>query len=152
MKKISVIFITVIVIVSFSQFVAAHPGNTDDSGGHYNHSTGTYHYHHGYPEHLHKFGECPYGYAVDKTLYQSVYHHNTEAEKEEREQKEANFKSFEEERDSIKNSIQTEHAEKISKIIGVMIVIALVFAYIFRQFYISECGGEEIIICNGVSF
>lgn len=152
MKKVfSVLFFT-IVIFSFSTLAIAHPGYTDDNGGHLNHSTDTYHYHHGYPEHLHKFGKCPYGFEVDKSLYQSIYHYDSKVKDEEKKQKEANFKSFEEERDSIKNSIQSQHTEKISKIITVMIVIALIFAHIFRQLYISECGGKEITICKGVSF
>ena len=33
--------------------VAAHSGRTDSNGGHYDHSTGEYHYHHGYPAHDH---------------------------------------------------------------------------------------------------
>lgn len=37
-----------------------HSGGTDGSGGHYDHSTGEYHYHHGYPAHQHPNGECPY--------------------------------------------------------------------------------------------
>ena len=40
----------------------AHPGKTDASGGHYDHSTGEYHYHHGYPAHQHIDGECPYDF------------------------------------------------------------------------------------------
>jgi len=50
----------------------AHPGRTDSDGGHYNHSTGEYHYHHGYPEHDHYdmdgdgIIDCPYDF-VDKT-------------------------------------------------------------------------------------
>lgn len=44
----------------------AHPGGTDSNGGHTNHSTGQYHYHHGYPEHQHTNGICPYDYD-DKT-------------------------------------------------------------------------------------
>ena len=44
----------------------AHPGGTDSSGGHYNRSTGEYHYHHGYSAHDHKDGVCPYDYD-DKT-------------------------------------------------------------------------------------
>lgn len=45
-------------IISFS--VYAHPGRTDSSGGHYDRSTGEYHYHHGYPAHQHPNGICPY--------------------------------------------------------------------------------------------
>lgn len=53
----------------------AHPGRTDSSGGHYNRSTGEYHYHHGNPAHQHtdKNGdgilECPY--LIDGTLNSS---------------------------------------------------------------------------------
>lgn len=37
-----------------------HSGKTDGNGGHYDHSTGEYHYHHGYPAHQHPNGVCPY--------------------------------------------------------------------------------------------
>lgn len=49
-----------------SLIVYAHPGKTDANGGHYDHSTGEYHYHHGYPAHQHPNGICPYNYD-DKT-------------------------------------------------------------------------------------
>lgn len=51
---------------------SAHPGGTDSSGGHYDHSTGEYHYHHGYPAHDHTDLDgdgdldCPYNFK-DKT-------------------------------------------------------------------------------------
>ena len=38
----------------------AHSGGTDENGGHYDRSTGEYHYHHGKPAHQHPNGECPY--------------------------------------------------------------------------------------------
>ena len=44
-----------LVILSF-----AHSGRTDANGGHWDHSTGEYHYHHGYPAHQHPLGFCPY--------------------------------------------------------------------------------------------
>ncbi len=44
----------------------AHGGRTDSSGGHYNRSTGEYHFHHGYSAHQHPGGSCVYGF-VDKT-------------------------------------------------------------------------------------
>lgn len=50
----------------------AHPGNTNDDGGHYDRSTGEYHYHHGYPAHDHYdmdgdgIIDCPYDFD-DKT-------------------------------------------------------------------------------------
>ena len=40
--------------------VYAHPGRTDSSGGHTNHSTGEYHYHQGESAHQHPNGVCPY--------------------------------------------------------------------------------------------
>lgn len=48
----------------------AHPGKSDYQGGHTDHSTGVYHYHHGYPAHFHTNGECPYDFK-DKTGQQS---------------------------------------------------------------------------------
>lgn len=50
--------------------VFAHGGKTDANGGHYDRSTGEYHYHHGYPAHQHTNGVCPYDYD-DKTNHSS---------------------------------------------------------------------------------
>ena len=58
-----------ILLLIFSVISFAHPGDTDSNGGHYDHSTGKYHYHHGYPAHSH-IGGCPYDYD-DKTGWQS---------------------------------------------------------------------------------
>ena len=57
MKKIISIFI---IFVSFFTVSYTHSGRTDSNGGHYNRSTGEYHYHHGYPAHSHINGFCPY--------------------------------------------------------------------------------------------
>lgn len=54
------------ILLVLSTSVAAHPGRTDANGGHTNRSTGEYHYHHGYPEHQHTNGICPYDFD-DKT-------------------------------------------------------------------------------------
>ena len=45
---------------------SAHPGSTDGQGGHTDHSTGEYHFHHGYPAHQHPNGTCIYEFD-DKT-------------------------------------------------------------------------------------
>ncbi len=45
MKKILLIVSTALILTTLS--VSAHPGRTDSFGGHYNHSTGTYHFHDG---------------------------------------------------------------------------------------------------------
>lgn len=57
-KKIASLALVSILFCFIS--VSAHPGRTDANGGHYNRSTGEYHYHHGYPEHQHPNGVCPY--------------------------------------------------------------------------------------------
>lgn len=53
-----------------SPVASAHSGRTDSRGGHYNRSTGEYHYHHGYPAHQHVNGICPYDFD-DKTAHSS---------------------------------------------------------------------------------
>lgn len=56
--------------------VYAHPGRTGGNGGHTNHSTGEYHYHHGYSAHGHYdidgdgVVDCPYDFD-DKTNHNS---------------------------------------------------------------------------------
>ena len=45
-----------------SAMVFAHSGRTDAYGGHYDRSTGEYHYHHGFPAHQHINGICPYDF------------------------------------------------------------------------------------------
>ena len=61
-KTLAVIFCFMLVFTCAS----AHPGRTDASGGHWDHSTGEYHYHHGFEAHLHPDGVCPYDY-IDLT-------------------------------------------------------------------------------------
>lgn len=61
MKKQLLLFIIATVIVTcLGSISSAHSGRTDVSGGHYDRSTGLYHYHHGYPAHRHINGICPY--------------------------------------------------------------------------------------------
>ena len=70
--KFSIVIVILVLISALALIVNAHPGNTDSSGGHYNKSTGEYHYHHGYPEHSHRDMDgdgkldCPYDFH-DKT-------------------------------------------------------------------------------------
>lgn len=68
MKKTIAIIILTMLALTLS--VSAHPGKTDKYGGHYDNSTGEYHYHHGYPAHEHINGVCPYDFD-DKTNHQS---------------------------------------------------------------------------------
>lgn len=63
MKKIKIILYCILIITTFAY---AHPGRTDGRGGHYNRSTGEYHYHHGYPAHSVCGINCPYN-NIDAT-------------------------------------------------------------------------------------
>lgn len=61
-KFIAVFFVVSLLLPLLALAVFSHPGRTDSYGGHYNRSTGEYHYHHGYPAHQHTDGVCPYDY------------------------------------------------------------------------------------------
>ena len=74
-KQITAICIIALVALMFASVIQnanAHSGRTDGRGGHTNHSTGEYHYHHGYSAHSHYdmdgdgVVDCPYDFA-DKT-------------------------------------------------------------------------------------
>lgn len=60
MKYWGKLFLICILFLLLPYVAYAHPGRTDENGGHYDHSTGEYHYHHGYPAHQHENGICPY--------------------------------------------------------------------------------------------
>lgn len=73
-KKISSLFLCMSILVAVSIKTSAHSGGTDSSGGHMDHSNGTYHYHHGYPAHHHYdmdddgFIDCPYLFDYSSDL------------------------------------------------------------------------------------
>jgi len=58
MKRFLAFFLCFLLLVPVVAF--AHPGNTDSRGGHFDRDTGEYHFHHGYPAHQHRNGQCPY--------------------------------------------------------------------------------------------
>lgn len=59
-KKLLLVMLVILLCLFSTMYATAHSGRTDSKGGHYDHSTGDYHYHHGYPPHDHYGGECPY--------------------------------------------------------------------------------------------
>ena len=77
MRKWKILICCILLVVFSAGHVLAHPGRTDENGGHYNRSTGEYHYHHGYPEHQHTDGICPYDFD-DKTGESSGSSANTQ--------------------------------------------------------------------------
>lgn len=62
MKKLFCLFFALLILLCSPLSASAHSGKTDSRGGHYNQSTGSYHYHHGYPAHQHTDGVCPYNF------------------------------------------------------------------------------------------
>ena len=52
MKRFVFVFLAFLFLL-LSVSVSAHPGRTDEDGGHYDQSTGEYHWHHGYEAHQH---------------------------------------------------------------------------------------------------
>ena len=64
------IALLILVPVLLCSAALSHSGRTDSKGGHWNRSTGEYHYHHGYGPHQHTNGICPYDYK-DKTASSS---------------------------------------------------------------------------------
>ena len=87
MRKIIILVVTILCVVMMSFSVFAHPGSLDDNGGHYDHSTGEYHYHHGYPAHSHEGGTCPYDFN-DKT---DRSYHKSNSQKESSSSKNAKY-------------------------------------------------------------
>ena len=72
MRKIMSLVVCAFALCFVCMTVYAHSGRTDSDGGHYDQSTGEYHYHHGYPAHDHYdmdgdgIPDCPYDFE-DKT-------------------------------------------------------------------------------------
>lgn len=67
-KKRIQLFLCLLLTFFLSIPTNAHSGKTDANGGHYDSSTGKYHYHHGYPAHMHYDmdgdgdRDCPYDF------------------------------------------------------------------------------------------
>ncbi len=76
MKKfLKSIAIAISLSLSLSVVSFAHSGRTDEYGGHHDYKNisglGSYHYHHGYPAHLHPNGVCPYDTPPAETAEQA---------------------------------------------------------------------------------
>lgn len=68
MKRVIALLLSAALLLLFPASVFAHAGKTDANGGHFDLSTGEYHYHHGFPAHQHTDGYCPYNFE-DETEY-----------------------------------------------------------------------------------
>lgn len=79
-KRLLAFLAMILCAVLFAVSVFAHSGGTDDQGGHYDHDTGEYHFHHGYPAHQHYDGQCPYESVSGNTS--SGFNDSEEVEKD----------------------------------------------------------------------
>lgn len=87
MKKVLLVVIAPLLVCALFIFSFAHGGRTDSSGGHYNRSTGEYHYHHGYSAHSHYdidgdgTIDCPYDFDDTTSQGSSRIERETETQK-----------------------------------------------------------------------
>ena len=78
-NNIKKIVFSLLVLLAVMTAVCAHSGRTDSAGGHMNHSSGEYHYHHGYDDHQHYdmngdgVSDCPYKFKDSTTHKESSY-------------------------------------------------------------------------------
>ena len=72
-KRVLLILFSLLIGCSLLIVSFAHSGRTDAKGGHYNRSTGEYHYHHGYSAHSHYdidgdgYEDCPFDFKDNTT-------------------------------------------------------------------------------------
>lgn len=87
MKSKAVAFITFAIVLAFTFLIplSAHRGMTDENGGHWDNSTGEYHYHcGGNPAHDHYGGVCPYDrIPADSPNYSDDYGNGTSVTRKE---------------------------------------------------------------------
>ena len=129
MKKKIALSIALLVLVNVLCFLSfAHRGGTDGNGGHYDRSTGEYHFHHGYSAHDHYdmdgdgIVDCPYNFE-DKTDHDN--HNNNSTSNRLDELFEANNES--------------DNSEKVDtqKELSFWDVVSIVFQIICYSFLIS---------------
>lgn len=117
--------VIVLLVAVLSSFTLLHTGRTDSNGGHYNHSTGEYHYHHGYSAHDHYdmdgdgIVDCPYNFK-DNT--------NNKSNTSKSESKTNNFS------ESSNNSVKKQNSA--TTIVDVIQMIILVAIYSYIAFFI----------------
>ena len=105
--------------------VSAHPGRTDSSGGHTDHSTGEYHYHHGYEAHDHINDQCPYEDIID---YENDYSSMDEDYS-------VNYGKIEKEKDSIFSSISNFIMDTE---LGNLVLCFLIIWTLYGLFWLKE--------------
>lgn len=75
---ITIVICAFLIVLPTSSYSWAHSGRTDSRGGHYDRSTGEYHYHHGYPAHQHPNGVCPYADSAPSSISDDLSYRSSE--------------------------------------------------------------------------
>lgn len=141
-KKIA-IFIFVFTLLCAN--VYAHSGGTDWRGGHNDNSTGGYHYHHGYPEHQHSNGICPYddrysNYAIIEKDQEDDYDYEEESDYEEE------FVAIDEKEEKRKEEAETNKYIWIYTIIGLLITLTNLLSVFRDSFKMNRKTKEPIFV------
>jgi hypothetical protein len=122
--------------------ISAHSGKTDANGGHYNTSTGEYHYLHGYSAHQHDdidgdgIVDCPFDFD-DKTDHNNSYNNDTVS-------------------DNIQNTVQSDEMTFgdiifiVFKIIGISILILLLGSSILYLIFHLFLNQLIILFCKKI--
>ena len=92
-KTTALCLLVFLTVIALALPVQAHSGRTDSSGGHYDRSTGKYHYHHGYSAHQHTGGVCPYESKNKTNHYSGSSSGNSNRESEETSSKQSSVES-----------------------------------------------------------
>lgn len=152
-KFLTVIILSLCLIHLLPVISYAHSGRTDANGGHYNRSTGEYHYHHGYPAHQHTNGVCPYDFK-DKTNHSSGSNSGSSSKSSNSSKspsgssttQENSSADTESKTKSISELAKEKRAQKYSRIfLYACIIIALLF--VFATMVLSDnTFGDAIII------
>ncbi len=126
MKKLLSVLLCLILLLSLP--AAAHPGRTDSNGGHTDHSTGEYHYHHGKPAHQHIDGQCPYDF--DETPYYNKSSSSSSVPKSETKTYYAS--AIKAQREAAEKEARQNNDKKALKIVFVVIYFLIVAAVAFQ--------------------
>ena len=148
-KSLVILCIVTVCLLLFSIFATAHAGKTDSNGGHRNHSTGEYHYHHGYPAHSHYdmdgdgIIECPYDFD-DKTNHSNTPSNNHTSTNDKTE---------------VNKNIISEQSNELSfgeilpiilKIIGVSLLFLLMGYFVWMLLYVFLLSPLILWFCKKI--
>ena len=132
-------YLPILLVIPYLLLVAfAHPGRTDSRGGHTDHSTGEYHYHHGYSAHDHYdmdgdgIKDCPYDFN-DKTEHHSGSTSTT-------------YKTSKEQANDVKKEKESS-VDFLSIIFALSVIIGLNVLTYYLSYVIESTGKSMFWLC-----